>query len=193
MSQESQEMLKILQNLNDAQNSPTPAVDSTGQAVPSGISQDAAEMYNILAKLHKVQDATDSAASNIVTETIKQPVHDSVGIDRFNIVLEKRDVSGFTKTYYTIAENGKVVYDGLALFESAMAIIKNKLFKDDVGKTTAIIDYDTRYAKALEEAASQKRRQKTLNESVELDVSAAKHSVAADKMQKMKKAIKQLL
>jgi|TARA_B110000908_G_scaffold111867_1_gene131198 hypothetical protein len=197
MNKESQDMLKILQNLENASNNKTaPVVDATGNSVPTNISQDATEMYNILAKLHKVQDATDSAATNIVTESerlIDNKATESVGIDKFNIVLEQHNISGYVKTYYTVAENGVRIYENLALFESAMAIIKNELFKNDVNKSKAILEYDSRYASALEEAAKQKRRQKTLTESIESDIAAAKHSVATEKMHKMKIAIKKLL
>ena len=188
-------MLKILQNLENASNNKTaPVVDATGNSVPTNISQDATEMYNILAKLHKVQDATDTAATNIVTESESvNKATDSVGIDKFNIVLERHNISGYVKTYYTVAENGVRIYENLALFESAMAIIKNELFKNDVNKSKAILEYDSRYASALEEAAKQKRRQKTLTESIESDIAAAKHSVATEKMHKMKIAIKKLL
>lgn len=192
-------MLKILQNLENASNNKTaPVVDATGNSVPTNISQDATEMYNILAKLHKVQDATDSAATNIVTESERliesvNKATESVGIDKFNIVLEQHNISGYVKTYYTVAENGVRIYENLALFESAMAIIKNELFKNDVNKSKAILEYDSRYASALEEAAKQKRRQKTLTESIESDIAAAKHSVATEKMHKMKIAIKKLL
>ena len=199
MNKESQDMLKILQNLENASNNKTaPVVDATGNSVPTNISQDATEMYNILAKLHKVQDATDSAATNIVTESERfiesvNKAPESVGIDKFNIVLEQHNISGYVKTYYTVAENGVRIYENLALFESAMAIIKNELFKNDVNKSKAILEYDSRYASALEEAAKQKRRQKTLTESIESDIAAAKHSVATEKMHKMKIAIKKLL
>ena len=169
-------------------------VDASGNSVPTNISKDATEMYNILAKLHKVQDATDTAATNIVTESESvNKATDSVGIDKFNIVLERHNISGYVKTYYTVVENGIRRYENLALFESAMAIIKNELFKNDASKSKAITEYDSRYASALEEAAKQKRRQKTLTESVESDIAAAKHSVASDKMHKMKTAIKKLL
>jgi len=196
MNNESQDMLKILQNLENATNNKSaPVVDASGNSIPTNISKDATEMYNILAKLHKVQDATDTAATNIVTESDPRTPSktDSVGIDKFNIVLEKHNISGYVKTYYTVVENGIRRYENLALFESAMAIIKNELFKNDAIKSKAIVNYDSRYAVALEEAAAQKRRQKTLTESIESDIAAAKHSVATDKMQRMKTAIKKLL
>ena len=192
-------MASNIQKIQYASNNKTaPVVDATGNSVPTNISQDATEMYNILAKLHKVQDATDSAATNIVTESERliesvNKATESVGIDKFNIVLEQHNISGYVKTYYTVAENGVRIYENLALFESAMAIIKNELFKNDVNKSKAILEYDSRYASALEEAAKQKRRQKTLTESIESDIAAAKHSVATEKMHKMKIAIKKLL
>ena len=126
-------MLKILQNLENASNNKTaPVVDATGNSVPTNISQDATEMYNILAKLHKVQDATDSAATNIVTESERliesvNKATESVGIDKFNIVLEQHNISGYVKTYYTVVENGIRRYENLALFESAMAITSTLL------------------------------------------------------------------
>jgi hypothetical protein len=199
MSDESKDMLKILQNLENATKPKPTQLDAAGNVVPTpNISTDATEMYNILAKLHKVQAANETAATNFVTESERfiesvNEATESVGIDKFNIVLEKHNISGYVKTYYTVTENGVRRYENLALFESAMAIVKNGLFKNDASKSKAIVEYDARYATALEQAASQKRRQKTLTESIESDIAAAKHSVATDKMKKMKNAIKKLL
>jgi hypothetical protein len=199
MSDESKDMLKILQNLENATKPKPTQLDAIGNVVPTtNVSTDATEMYNILAKLHKVQTANETAATNFVTESDKfiesvNEATESVGIDKFNIILEKHNISGYVKTYYTVTEHGIRKYENLALFESAMAIIKNGLFKNDTSKSKAITEYDSRYATALEEAAKQKRRQKTLTESIESDIAAAKHSVATDKMHKMKTAIKKLL
>lgn len=202
MTPDAQEMFNILQNLENAQSIGATTAKTAGNHStqagdpPSHLKPEVQEMHNILSKLHNVQDATDTVATEMVTEsveTIPQTKQNSVGVDRFNIVLEKSDVAGFSKTYYTVAENGVPVHTELALFESAMAIIKNKLFKDDTAKTKAIVESDSHYASALVEAAQLKRKLKTLTEGVDYDVTAARHNMATDRMKKAKASIKKLL
>lgn len=203
MTPDAQEMFKILQNLENAQTGRATAAKTTPltsdhQAgdIPAHLKPETQEMYNILNKLHGVQDATDTVVTNMVTESVENiptQKQTSVGVDRFNVVLEEQNVSGYSKTYYTVVENGIPVHQELALFESAMAIIKNKLFKDNVAKTKSIVESDSHYAAALEEAAQLKRKMKTLTEGVDLDVTAAKHNMATDRMKKAKATIKKLM
>jgi|15BtaG_2_1085339.scaffolds.fasta_scaffold00262_20 hypothetical protein len=161
------------------------------------VSESAQEMYDILAKL---QNATnDSASKLVINEDVKlnDSTHNTtVGIGgSLNIVLEKQNVYGFKKTYYTITENDKPIVSSLALFESAMAIIKLKLRENKISSTKLdrIIELDTLYCTKFDEAARYKQRAKAINESAKQDVYMAKHSVAVGKMRSLKSQIKKLL
>jgi hypothetical protein len=172
----------------------TVSVSNTSSRSTGSVSPDAVEMLNILTKLENV---ASTAASKMVTESTAQAVSESsdkFGIGKYNVVLEKTSIAGFAKTFYTITENGNPVYKQLALFESAMAIIKVKLFNKGVDKINQIVDLDSKYASALHEAASHKSRMShtALNEAKQ-DVLAAKHSNAIMRMQSIKKQIKTLL
>jgi hypothetical protein len=196
MNQETKAMQDILDRLNAASTkAPATSTVSNASARSTGsVSPAAVEMLSILTKL---ENAATTVASKLVTESTDVPesdLADKVGIGKYNVVLEKSSVAGFAKTFYTITENGKSVYQQLALFESAMAIIKVKLFNKNSDKINQIVDLDSKYASALHEAASHKSRMthSPLNESQQ-DVLAAKHSNAIARMQGIKKQIKTLL
>ena len=196
MNSDTKAMQDILDKLAAANKkaSGTVSVSNTSSRSTGSVSPDAVEMLNILTKLENV---ASTAASKMVTESTAQAVSESsdkFGIGKYNVVLEKTSIAGFAKTFYTITENGNPVYKQLALFESAMAIIKVKLFNKGVDKINQIVDLDSKYANALHEAASHKSRMShtALNEAKQ-DVLAAKHSNAIMRMQSIKKQIKTLL
>lgn len=197
MSPETKAMQDILDKLSSASNKKSPAPVATGATASrstGNVSPDAVEMLNILSKLEAV---ATTAATNMVTESTTATPEGSAeqfGVGKYHVVLEKSSVAGFAKTYYTITESGVPKYKNLALFESAMAIIKVKLFNKGVDKINQIVDLDSKYASALQEAASHKSRMShtALNEAKQ-DVLAAKHSNAIARMQGIKKQIKTLL
>lgn len=196
MRPETKAMQDILDKLSAASSKSSASTNSSNtSARPSSgnVSPDAIEMLNIL---HKLEAVATTAATNMVTESTdkKQANTDNIGVGKYNVVLEKSSIAGYAKTFYTITENGVSTYKQLALFESAMAIIKVKLFNRNVGKITQIVDLDAKYATALHEAASHKSRMSLLplNEAKQ-DVLAAKHSNAIARMQGIKKQIKTLL
>ena len=192
--EETRAMQKIMDKLNGAQSGTVKRTSQeTSDTVTGNVSPDAQEMYNIL---HKLQNATESSAKQLVRETVETvaPVQEnSFGVGGLNVVLNKTTVSGYKKTFYTITENGETIHHDLALFESAMAIIKNMLDKNDSNRTSRIVELDDRYSNCLYEAASYKQRAKTLTEGVKQDVYLAKHQVAADKMKQIKSHIKKML
>ncbi len=162
------------------------------------VSESAQEMYDILAKLQKATN--DSASKLVINEDVKlnDSTHNTtVGIGSLNIVLEKQNVYGYKKTYYTVTENDKPIVHKLALFESAMAIVKLKLRDNshtvESTKLNRIVELDSLYGNNFDEAASFKQRAKTINESAKQDVYMAKHSVAVGKTRSLKSQIKKLL
>jgi hypothetical protein len=195
-AEETRAMQEIMNKLNNAQsgNQSSSTLSKNESRVPGNVSPDAQEMYNIL---NKLQTATESSAKNLVQESTTynktETKNNSFGVGGLNVVLNKTSVNGFKKTFYTITENGKTIHSDLALFESAMAIIKNLLDKNDLNRTDKIVDLDNRYSNYLYEAASYKQRAKTLTEGVKQDVFLAKHQVAADKMKSIKSQIKKML
>jgi hypothetical protein len=187
---EVQGMMEILSKLeNAAENIGNEVEMSDGNVIRSTGRPEVDEMYNILSKLN---EATNAAATNVVKQssTVKSE-NDNVGIGGYHIVLNKQIVEGFKKTYYTITQDGTEIYENLALFESAMAIVKKLMFnKNGIEK---IVDYDNRYASVLLEAAQYKNRMKVITEGVKYDIYVAKHTSAVDKMKNIKRQIKNLM
>jgi hypothetical protein len=191
-------MQEIMDKLNNATSAkPSKTSQSQTQQVTGNVSPDAQEMYNIL---HKLQNATEEGAKQLVKESsgpdpiiIQDKEQAGFGFGDLNVVMRKASVYGYKKTFYTVMEGDEIVAEDLALFESAMGIIKNVLGKNEHSKTTRIIDLDEQYGIRFDEAAQHKARAKTLTESVKQDVQMAKHSVAVDKMRNIKAQIKKLI
>ena len=189
------DMLNILQKLEEAKNNKTPSIDGTKSY---SVSKDAAGMLNILEKL---EAATTSAAQTIVTES-KEDItlsagaiqNNTVTVGKYNVVMEKKVVvEGIKKTFYSVTDKkGDVIYGDIALFESAMGIVKGLLFNKDHA-INKIVTLDSRYGSHLSEAALYQYKAKTLKEEYKKDVAVAKQSHSISKMTQIKKQIKNLL
>jgi hypothetical protein len=192
--EETKAMADILKKLENAENrvQQEPTVKEDGTVFNPKVSNDAQEMYNIL---NKLQNATENTAKTLIKEDtqVETPLTESFGFGGLNVVLNKTTVYGYKKTFYNITENGNTLYADIALFESAMAIIKNMLNKNDQNRTARILELDSSYGNYLSEAASYKQRTKNITEGVKKDVYMAKHGVASDKMKSIKKKIKSFL
>lgn len=205
MNQESKEMLNILQNLENAQNSAQKPdnvqnnVQNSAQPSTGNVSPDAQEMFNIL---NKLEQATEAAASRVINESVSgEPVivakdaeGSQIGVGEFHIsITESRLAGKFKKKYYTISDEQGILYEDLALFESAMAIVKHLTHGGDESVVEEIADLDLQYGNKLNEAATYKIKMNTLAEEHRIDVAAAKHSAAIGKMSSIKRNIKKLL
>lgn len=200
MSKESKEMLAILQNLQNAQNgiSDKTIVNETTEAPVQLANANSQEMYNILKRL---ENATNNVATTIAEDTKTDPVsavgtmqNSTISMGSYNITMEKRVlIENFRKTFYDISDaNGNVIYEDIALFETAMSILKS-LVTESTQKVKRIIELDGRYTSYLTEAATHKHRAtKLLNES-RRDVYSAKQSAAMSKAASIKKQIKSLI
>jgi hypothetical protein len=178
------------QKLKNEKNKPAPTILGS-------VSKNAQGMLSILQKL---DEATTKVTKDILEESntdielaAMNKKGNSVKVDNFEIVLEKAQVvPGIKKTFYTIKDGNSVVYEQLALFETAMAIVKGLLFNND-SKVQRLLDLDNRYSSALVEAATHKLKCKTLKEDYQLDIALAKQGSAVSKMKSIKNQIKSAL
>lgn len=195
MTPDSQEMLKILQNLENANNKPVP---TTEKGTASGnVSANAVEMLNILEKL---QDATEKATKEVVKESKNNPELSTATIKENNInvngqysidIVKKSVAQGISKKFYNISDVNGVLYEDICLFESAMGIIKSLM--EDNNKLDKILELDSRYGSQLAEAAMYKVKLKTISESYKKDIALAKQTNALSKMKSYKKQIKTII
>lgn len=168
-------------------------------AVPTNVSSDAVEMFNILTRLNEATAKNEAVVD--VTSAFDEQLADQQDYDdnkvsldgKYNIVTEKQNVvPGVAKTFYNITDHtGEKIYKDIALFESAMLIIKGLM----VGKVTisSVVEMDRRYASYLAEAALYKQKAKVLTETVKKDLALTKQTVAVDKMKMYKRKIKSMI
>jgi hypothetical protein len=194
-----------MQDILDKLNSAAQTHESNQSTKPTAnVSTDAKAMYDILAKLEEATKtaATEVAASAehdtslITAGAVRNRETDSIEIDgNYKIQLvERKVIENVNKKFYNIEDStGTVLYKELALFESAMGIIKNLMFDKGDHKIDKIVQLDDRYAAYLTEAAMYKHKSITLTESYKTDVYVAKQGHAMHKLHSIKKQIKSLL
>jgi len=109
----------------------------------------------------------------------------TVGNYRIDIITE--EFAGRTKNFYNIVEGKKIIHSDLALFETAMGIVKRYITNVSGSKVTELEKLDIEYSNALYETWAHQSRAKRggVNESVAL----AKASRAKQKVQEVKKRI----
>jgi hypothetical protein len=146
--------------------------------------------------LRKLQDVSGTVAHSVVTESKINPELNTavntrrtatgVTISRYDIRTQKKTVQeGLHKTFYYIVDNntGDIVYDDLGLFESAMGIVKHKLYTENDISVQRILDLDQEYVGIMMETYGYKRRLKRIDESsVQFDVTSAKYSNSKTKL-----------
>lgn len=194
-------MMDIIAKLNEAEATPSSvAQDKETQASINklaGVSKDAEGMLKILQKL-------DEATTQVTKEIVKESENDielsainkkgdTVTVNNYEITMEKTTiVPGIRKTFYNIKDGDKTIYSELALFETAMGIVKGLLF-DNSSKVERLLELDNRYASSLQEAATYKMKCKTIVEVYKHDIAMAKQGAAVSKMKEIKKQIKSAL
>ena len=152
-------------------------------------------MHNILSKLQGVDKTT-----KIVAERAEQDVDLNIAINqkitensvsvqnyRIDIVLQK--FADKQKRFYNICEDNKIIHKDIALFETAMGIVKN-LMLNKHKKVDDLLKADLDYNNALYEVYMYKTKAKrAINE----DVMLAKMSQAQVRLQNAKQQILQKL
>ena len=191
VSDDAKGMLDILNKLHNTvenkqaitENQTKPTTRSTGRP-------EVDEMYNILSKL---EEATNNAAEHIVVEEDEE-INKNFGVGNLNIELIDTTVSGYKKTYYNIVKDDIIIHKELALFETAMTIVKGYITENEKN-IDKLLELDSRYDSNLLEAAGYKKRIRNLTESnaFKQDVYLAKHSTAIKKMRAIKAEIKKML
>lgn len=178
------------QKVKNEKNKPSPTILGS-------VSKDAEGMLSILQKL-------DEATTQVTKEIVKESEHDielsaidkkgdTVTVNNYEITMEKTTiVPGIRKTFYNIKEGDEIIHKELALFETAMGIVKGLLFDND-SKVNRLLELDNRYASSLQEAATYKMKCKTIVESSKHDIAMAKQGAAVCKMKEIKKQIKSAL
>ena len=163
---------------------------STGKPIPtSKFSSPDVEAMNI------IMEKFNNAADIVAEEVLEIPTKQGVKVGLYEITVDKVPFGKKNKNYYNIVDiySGKTLYKSLALFESAMAITKNLLNKNDKKKQQLIAEIDERYANALIEAGHQKTRiRKTTDKSTKY-IYEAKYSEQLHKARTAKGEIKQLI
>ena len=194
-------MMDIIAKLNEAEATPK-SIQEDKQTNASinklaGVSKDAQGMLSILQKL-------DEATTQVTKEIVKESENDielsaldkkgdTVTVNDYQITMEKTTiVPGIRKTFYNINKGDELLYKELALFETAMGIIKGLIF-DKEHKVEKLLELDNRYASSLQEAATYKMKCRTIIETYKHDIAMAKHGAAVSKMKEIKKQIKSAL
>lgn len=157
-------------------------------------------MANVLRKL---QESTNNAAQDIVTESKHTPelgfavevkrTQEGVSVSHYAIVAEKKAAAlGFVKNFYHVIDTNtnEQIYKDLGLFESAMGIVKHLLYTNNIQRIERLVEFDASYVGHLIEAFGYKKKMKQLNESsVRYDIIAAKYTNARDKLDSAKMCI----
>ena len=152
-------------------------------------------MHDILSKLQGVDKTT-----KIVAERAEQDVDLNIAINqkitensvsvqnyRIDIVLQK--FADKQKRFYNICEDDKILHKDIALFETAMGIVKNLMLNKNK-KVEDLLKADLDYNNALYEVYMYKTKaRKSINE----DVMLAKMSQAQVRLQNAKQQILQKL
>ena len=153
-------------------------------------------MYDILNKLGSVDNT-----SRIVAERAERDVdlnvainsritENSVSVQNYRIDIVLQEFAGKQKKFYNVVEGNKIIHQELALFETAMGVVKN-LMGNKSSKVNDLVRYDHDYANSLYDVYAHNFRIKSgkINE----DIAVAKLSNAKEKMQHAKNKILQKL
>jgi adenine-specific DNA methylase len=134
------------------------------------------------ALLHEAAE-TDVDLKVAMTQTITEQ---SITVQNYRIDIVKEEFAGRQKNFYNIVEGKQVIHSDLALFETAMGIVKKYI----TNKTSGIKEleqYDNDYSNSLYETWAQQSRANKggINE----DIAIAKASRAKQKVQEAKQRI----
>ena len=156
---------------------------------------DTQDMLNILKKLQGVDKTTRVVAERAERDidlnlAINQKVtEDSISVSKYRIDIVPRSFANKKKRFYDIYENNKLLHKDIALFETAMGVVKNLMLNKNK-KVDDLIKLDLEYNNSLYEVYMYKSKAKTaINE----DIMLAKMSQAQNKLYSAKQNILQKL
>ncbi len=153
--------------------------------------QQTKEMHNILSKLKGVDKTTKIIAERAEQDidlnvAINQKVTEtSVSVQNYKIDIVLQKFGNKQKRFYNICEGNKILHRDIALFETAMGVVKNLMLSKH-NKVEALLKSDLDYNNALYEVYMYKTKaKKSINE----DVMLAKMSAAQNRLHNAKQQI----
>jgi hypothetical protein len=148
-------------------------------------------MHDILTKLKGVDKTTQIVAERAEQDidlniAINQTItENSVSVQNYRIDIVLQKFGDKQKRFYNICENNKILHKDIALFETAMGIVKN-LMLNKHKKVEDLLKEDLNYNNALYEVYMYKTKaRKAINE----DVMLAKMSAAQNRLHTAKSKI----
>ena len=154
-----------------------------------------AKMHDILKKVHNVEETTKIIAERANSDmdlqmAITQKITESsISVQNYRIDIVLLPFAGKQKRFYNIVEGNTIIHQEIALFETAMGIVKN-LMLDKQSKVKELEKLDIEYNNSLYEVYMFKTKaKKSINE----DVMIAKMSQAQNKLYDTKNKILQKL
>ena len=149
-------------------------------------------LYDIINTFDKTsKQLNERAESNVDLRVAmtQQTQENSVSVQQYKIEVVQQQFADKRKNFYNIYEHNELIHKDIALFESAMGIVKN-LLGNTPQKANDIEKADMQYNNALYEVYMFKSKAKVkINE----DVMLAKMSNAKRKMAEAKSKIMQKL
>ena len=152
-------------------------------------------MLNILKKLQSVDTTTKVVAERAERDidlnlAINQKVtENSISVSKYRIDIIPRSFGHKKKRFYDIYESNKLLHKDIALFETAMGVVKNLMLNKNQ-KVEDLIKLDMDYNNSLYEVYMYKSKAKNaINE----DIMLAKMSQAQNKLYSAKQNILQKL
>ena len=153
-------------------------------------------MYDILNKLGSVDDTSRMVAEraekdiDLKVAINSKVTENSVSVQNYRIDIVLQEFAGKQKKFYNVVDGNKIIHQELALFETAMGVVKN-LMSNKSSKVNELVRHDHDYANSLYEVYAHNSRIKSgkINE----DIAVAKLSNAKEKMQHAKNKILQKL
>ena len=153
------------------------------------------EMYDILSKLHSVDKTTKMVAERAdrdidLNVAINQKItENSVSVQNYRIDIVLQKFGDKQKRFYNICEGKQILHKDIALFETAMGVVKN-LMLNKHKKVEDLLKSDLDYNNALYEVYMYKTKaKKAVNE----DIMIAKMSAAQNRLHSAKQQILQKL
>ena len=152
-------------------------------------------MHDILSKLNSVDKTTKIVAERAERDidlnvAINQKItENSVSVQNYRIDIVLQKFGGKQKRFYNICEGKQILHKDIALFETAMGIVKNLMLNKD-SKVNDLVKADLEYNNALYEVYMYKMKaRKSINE----DVMLAKMSAAQNRLHSAKGKILEIL
>lgn len=149
-------------------------------------------LYDIINTFDKTSKQLNERADTDVDLRVamtQKTQDNSISVQQYKIDIESKLFAGRNKNFYHIYEHNELLYEDVALFESAMGIVKN-LMRNKNQRVTEIEKADVAYNNALYEVYMFKSKIKA---SVNEDVMLAKLSQAQNKLSEAKAKILQKL